>query len=141
MPGPSTDFEGSDGGPLPAPSVRCYQTTQPMRDRLRELSDVNGRDDYDRAVLELLDDHEALLHELADARLALVPRVAPDSAFDAAWETLKLDRFSHITQKISMHDARMLFRAVWSNMVGACNPNEAARSQALRDAALRIVSR
>lgn len=139
MPGPTTDFEGSDGGPMPAPSVRHYQTTQPMRDRLRELSHADGRDDYDRAVLMLLDDHEALLYELADARLALVPRVAPNTAFDAAWETLRADRFSHITQKISMHDARMLFRAVWSNMVGACNPNEADRSKALRDAAAKLV--
>lgn len=134
-----TNLEGDDGGPLPAPSVRQYRTTQGMRDRLRDLSNADGRDDYDRAVLELLDDHEALLYELMDARLALIPRVAPDAAFDAAWETLRADRFSHIASRISVHDARMLFRAVWSNMVGACNPNEAARSQALRAAAAKLV--
>ena len=36
------------------------QTTPAMRDRLRELSNVNGKDDYDRVVLLLLDDFEAL---------------------------------------------------------------------------------
>lgn len=119
--------------------VRAYQTTQQMRDRLRELSKADGHDDYDRVVLMLLDDHEALLSELMDARLALVPRVAPDAAFDAAWATLRNERHSHIVTRISLHDARMLFRAVWSSMVGACNPNEAQRSQALRDAAANMV--
>lgn len=135
----TTDFEGSDGGPLPKPDVRRYQTTQAMRDRLRELSSVQVRDDYDRVVLMLLDDHECLLGELMDARLALVPRVAPDTAFDAAWDTLRTERFSHITSRISIHDARVLFRSVWSSMVGAVNPNEAARSAALRAAAAKLV--
>lgn len=134
-----TNFHGSDGGSMPSPSVQKYQTTQAMRDRLRELSDVSGRDDYDRAVVALLDDHEALLHELMDARLAIVPRVAPDAAFDAAWETLRADRFSHIAQKISIHDARVLFRAVWAGMVAAVNPNEAERARLLRDAAAKLV--
>ncbi len=133
------NYEGSDGGPLPAAYVHKLQTTQAMRDRLRELSDVSGRDDYDRAVLMLLDDHEALLHELMDARLALVPRTAPDAAFDAAWEKLREDRFTQIRQRISIHDARVFFRAVWSSMVGAVNANEAARGAALREAAAKLV--
>lgn len=135
----TTDFQGSDGGPLPRPDVRKYQTTQAMRDRLRELSNVDGRDDYDRVVIMLLDDHECLLSELMDGRLALVPRVAPDAAFDAAWDTLRADRYSHIRTRISMHDARGLFRAVWSSMVGAVNPNEAEISARLREAAAKLV--
>ncbi len=118
--------------------VHKYETTKLMRDRLRELSNVNGKDDYDRAVLRLLDDHECLLGELMDARLALVPRTAPDAAFDAAWETLRQDRFSHVTSRIAIHDVRVLFRAVWAAMVSACNPNEAERAEALRAAAAKL---
>lgn len=40
---------------------RAMQSTQAMRDRLRELSNVTGRDDYDRAVICVVNDLEALL--------------------------------------------------------------------------------
>lgn len=66
-------------------------------------------------------------------------RVAPDTAFDAAWDTLRGERHAHITSRISIHDARCLFRAVWSSMVGAVNPNEAERSARLRAAAAKLV--
>lgn len=43
----------------------AYQlkSTIPMRARLRELTNVTGHDDYDRAVLLVLDDLEALLRQ------------------------------------------------------------------------------
>ena len=37
------------------------QSTQAMRDRFRELTAVDGKDDYDRAARMILDDLEALL--------------------------------------------------------------------------------
>ena len=36
------------------------KTTIPQRDRIRELANVDGKDEYDRSVLELLDDFAAL---------------------------------------------------------------------------------
>lgn len=41
------------------------RTTQAMRERLRELSDELGGDDYDRAVVMLLDDFERVKTLLA----------------------------------------------------------------------------
>lgn len=43
------------------PSPAKMQTTKAMRDRLLELSNADGRDDYDRAVTMLVSDFEALL--------------------------------------------------------------------------------
>lgn len=37
------------------------KSTKPMRDRLRELSHADGHDEYDRAVLCVVDDLEAIL--------------------------------------------------------------------------------
>lgn len=46
------------------------KTTKEMRARIRELSTVSGHDDYDRAVLELLDDFETQQHfDLGDGRV------------------------------------------------------------------------
>lgn len=46
----------------------AYQlrSTRAMRDRARELSRTDGHDDYDRAVLCIIDDLEALLQQRDD---------------------------------------------------------------------------
>lgn len=36
------------------------ESTKPMRDRARELTRANGHDDYDRAVLHVLNDFDKL---------------------------------------------------------------------------------
>lgn len=42
---------------------RNLQSTQEMRDRIRELSRAGGHDDYDRAVICVVNDLEALLQQ------------------------------------------------------------------------------
>lgn len=69
------------------------KSTQAMRDRIRELSTVS--DDYDRAVLCVLDDLEALQPRAAglavkiDEALALVPQ-STDGVEVAAGDMLML---------------------------------------------------
>ena len=76
---------------------------------------------------------EALLDK--SGPFAVVPAVAPDAAFDAAWERLKTEPHVKLAQRISLHDARMLFRAVWSAMVCACDAGEKERVDRVRAAA------
>lgn len=51
------------------------KSTKPMRDRLRELSRTDGHDDYDRAVLCVVDDLEAILASQYDAVEQAVDRM------------------------------------------------------------------
>lgn len=51
------------------------KTTKAMRDRLRELSKVRGADDYDRVVLMVVDDLEAILDSQHTAAEQAVDRM------------------------------------------------------------------
>jgi hypothetical protein len=93
------------------------------------------------AIREAVAEKEAENKRLREALLdpsgpfAVVPAVAPDAAFDAAWERLKTEPHVKLAQRISLHDARMLFRAVWSAMVCACDAGEKERVDRVRVAA------
>ena len=91
------------------------------RDRLRGLVEA-----YDSAFMD------------PTGPWAIVPRTAPDAVFDAAWDKLREDRFSRLTQKMSIHDGRILFRAIWTAMLCACNETEARRFELLKQAAEAI---
>ncbi|MBB4042054.1 hypothetical protein GGR34_003739 [Microvirga flocculans] len=100
------------------------RTTQELRERLRELSDVRGSDDYDRAVVMLLDDFERMSAVIASQsaeieRLNVERQTLRDNGIashtDAVAEILTL-RHRALAAEAKLEEAKKEFESYLSGL-------------------------